>query len=498
MNETGETFSSWKRNMTLGGKFCASRTSSLFYRAVFNLSRFALIGLLTLGCKTTQAPTEVSRTAEQKEELKNQLQATKLVECKMSSAEWVIPGDVGQAQMIRDDGKWSLIYEALLRSGPRTVYQPLQRNLSFDGDGIAMGLRGAPKVSDLKTFEDSNRNRWFASRVKVGSSELFSGLVEVLVNGKRHSTVLPIPSGESVQQIWVSQPIVSNQANVIVRSTPAIDGSVEQMDDSTFRWYQVGHADNSARLMSTYKPKKELIQPAGFVAMEKTGEPVAVSIVQPLVESADAEPVMTNSTSKISLFRIFSRTPSERVIFSGQGNLTSLNYSDSTFFSGLYLSWIFSPPRGGVKYLQMASMPIRFIPERYFGRGPLKELEAIYASELSYEANSPDFSFTTNNQNQVIPLLSWWGKLDSDVALMVQLITPAFKQSRNQVLKTVDGAALGISFQPSLGIVPPKQFNRIMSFTASPAASENNIIILSNRGDSAEIAKETNLYPCLF
>jgi hypothetical protein len=483
--------------MTLAGKFCAVLKNS---NTSWQKSRFLVLflGLTLSACASTKQAT-VTRDQSQKDEIKNLVQAARLVECKLSPAEWVIPGDVGQAQLIKPEGQWALIYEALLRSGPRTVYQPLQANFSFNGDGVAMGLRGAPKVSDLRTFEDASRNRWYVSRVKRGDSELFSGLVEVIVKGKNNRTLLPLPQGESVQQIWASLPAVSGFANIIVRSTSADDSGSAQEDDSTYRWFQVGLTENSAKLITIYKAKGESIQPAAFVSLERTTEPVAVTLVQPKLESADADPKATgDGIFKVSLRRIFSRGTPERVIFSGKGNISSLSVSDSTFSPAIHLAWLFAPVKSGSRYLQTISLPVRFVPERYFAKGPLRELENILATELAYEANSPDFSFNLNNKNEMIPILSWWGKLENDVVLLVQVITPQFKQIRGQLIKSDDGASIGTVFKPSMAVIPPREFNRVMSFTAAPTQAEKSIVILSNRSESAEIAKESNLYSCLF
>ncbi|MFZ9521567.1 MAG: hypothetical protein ACO3A4_13915, partial [Silvanigrellaceae bacterium] len=299
--------------MTLARKFCAALKSHLK-----PWKRNSAIGFLTaiviLGCTSTKQ-TSASRDPSQKDEIRNLVQASRLIECRLSPAEWSIPGDVGQAQLIKPDGRWALIYEALLRSGPRTVYQPLQANFSFNGDGVAMGLKGAPKMSDLKTFEDASRNRWYVSRVKRGESELFSALVEVIVDGKNNRTVLPLPEGESVQQVWPSLPAVSGFANIVVRSTSSNDSGTAQEDDSIYRWYQVGLTENSAKLITIYKSRGESIQPAAFVSMERTTEPVAVTIVQPRLESADIEAKAGDGIFKVALKRIFNRATQERIIF---------------------------------------------------------------------------------------------------------------------------------------------------------------------------------------
>ncbi len=483
--------------MTSDGKFCSFLSFYLCPSKVTRHCIFAL-SLISLSCTSTPKYASSSRSADQKEEIRNLVQSSKIIECRLNANEWTIPGDVGQAQVIKAENRWALIYEALLRSGPRTVYQPLLNDFTFNGDGIAMGLKGSPRVSDLKTFEDVKGHRWYMSRVKMNNSELYSGLVEVLSGGRNYRSVLPIPESESVQQIWPSLPIVSGYANIIVRSTASDDSGMSQDDDSVFRWFQVGLSDNSARLISSFKPRGESLQPTGFVSLENSGEPVAVTIVQPRIAQADAEPSGLNGNSKVSLRRIFSKSNSEKVIFEGAGNISGLTISDSTFYSGLHLAWIYSPIGSDSRYVQTTALPVRFIPERYFARGPLKDLEGFMTTELSYEANNPDFSFTMNNQNQLIPVLGWWGKLEKDVVLMMQVITPAFRKTRGQQLRTRSGALLGTSFQPSLAVVPPTQFNRVLFFSAAASQTEKSIMVLSNRGDSAEIAKESTVSSCFF
>lgn len=449
-------------------------------------------------CTSTPNNSRLSRSNNEREEIRGSVQAAKIIECRLNSPDWNIPGDVGQAQMLTADGRKALIYEALLRSGPRTVYQRLNADYSFNGDGIAMGLKNAPRTSDLKSVEDIHGNKWFTSRIKINNSELFSGLVEVLIGNRNYRTVLPIPVTESVQQIWISRPVVSNFANVIVRSTQVDDSGLGQEDSSVFRWYQVTAADNSARLSGTFKPRREIFIPAAFIPMENTGEPVAAAVIQPQTGEADAEPAVVSGSSKIVFRRIFGRTAGERIIFEGTGNITGVTVSDSTRYNALHLAWNFAPYQGESRFIQHTSFPVRFIPERYFNRGPLRDAETLWATEISYEANDPDFSFTKNNQNQLMPVLGWWGKLEKDVALLMQVLNPAQRGQRGQQIRLKSGASVGYSFQPSIAIAPPKQFSRILYFSAAPSQTEKSIMILSNRDSSAEIAKESTISSCLF
>ncbi|NBO37100.1 hypothetical protein EBU99_00790 [bacterium] len=498
--------------MTFDGKFCSNTQLGFSNqrprikwakaaRLAANMSRiFGLaLALLVAACTTSKTDAESSRTAQQREDIKSLLAAGRLIDCKLINQEWFIPGDVKQAQVVRSEGKWSLIYEAILRSGPRTVFQSLTPGLAFQGDGVVLGTQKAPLVSDLRTFEDAGRHPWTVSRVRIPGSELSNGMVEVVVKDSIRRSILSVPANESVQQIWPVLPAGNGVSNIIVRTTPVEEsGAGQSLDESTYHWFQVNTNENSGRLVSTYRARGLNIQPAAFVALEKTAEPIAVSIMQAKLSDQDVDPRIADSSTRISLNRLFTQVPQEKVIFTGKGTLSGLTVSNPGLSPNLHLAWIFNPVRGSSRYIQTTSIPVRFIPERYFSRASLRDIDSPIATEINYEANDPEFLFTNVNQNQPVPVLGWWAKLENEVAVVLHPISVAQKKSRTTSLKSADGAILGFAFQPSLAVIPPKSFTRVMSFAAAPSASEKNIIVLSNRSDSTELVKETTLLPCTF
>ena len=451
------------------------------------------------GCESTSVK-ELGRTFEQKKEIQTLLTASKLVECKLINHEWFIPGDVQQAQIVRNKGQLALIYQAMLRTGPRTVYQSLSPSFAFQGDGFVVGIKSSPNVSDFRTYDDSAGNMWTVSRIRSPDTELTKGLVEVNNKDKTFRTILPTPANETVQQIWPTLPAGNGVSNVVVRTTPVEDSSsadsADSADESTFYWFQVGSSDNSARNLGTFRSNKMRLQPAAFVALERTAEPVAISIVQPQGNEESLESRPSSIPTRVSLNRIFTRNPQERVIFSGKGNIMALNAAAPND-SGLHLAWVFSPQKSSSKYIQTTTLNTKVIPERFFSKSAIREQENILVTEIIYEGNDPEFLFT-KNQNQIIPVLGWWGKLETEVTVLLQPILPNFRNGRTTAVKAPDGSPLGMSFNPVLAVIPPRNFNRVMSFNAAPSASEKNIIVLSNRSESAELQKETILYPCSF
>jgi len=248
--------------------------------------------------------------------------------------------------------------------------------------------------------------------------------------------------------------------------------------------------------MGSVKLTNTIVQPSGFVALEKTAEPIAVAITQSRGDDDSIDSPTLSSGVRVSLHRMFSQQRQERTIFEGKGLISNLHVSAPNA-SGIHLAWLFSPQQRSGRYLQTTTLNVRVIPERFFSKAHDLEREQLLVTELSYEGNEPEILFTFN-QNQTIPVLSWWAKLENEVALLIQPLFSQFRTGSTGSLKSSDGTHLGLSFAPTLGILPPKNFNRVMAVKSAPTASEKNIAVFSNRSESAELQTESMLYPCTF
>lgn len=470
--------------------------SSKEKKTSFGLFIFFSILLNLAGCKSVP-PQVATRTQEQRDELRTILNATKIFDCKLGTQEWYIPGDVQQAQIINNKSGMALVYEALLRNGPRTVYQSLTPGLGFFGDGIVVGPKATPNVRDFEPFEDSSGNMWTVSRIKPLNSELFKGLVELNIEKKTWRTILPTPENETVQQIWPVLPAGHVTTSVVVRTTSIQDSSDSiEIDSNTFHWYQIGPGEQSARLLGSFRSNGLSIQPSSFITMEKSSEPVAVAVVQPKDAEESFNKKRSQSTARVSFYRMFSSNPHEKVIFSGKGNINALHASKPNN-TGIHLTWIFSPQKGVSKYLQTTSFRSQIVLEKFFTKSPIREQEPLLATEIEYEGNEPRFLFT-RMKNQMVPVLSWWAKIEHESAVIIHHLFSDFKGSQTSVLKTADGTPIGLSFKPLLAFLPPRKFNRVLFVRAAQYDYEKYIMILSDRGDSADLQKESLLYPCLF
>lgn len=458
---------------------------------------WACLSILLLGGCVTQSTEESARSLDDKQEVQEIVGASKVIDCQIINREWIIPGDVKQASIVRSEQNSALVYQAFLRSGPRTVYQPLTPGFSFDGDGFAVGTKDAPNVMDFRAYQDMKKNMWTLSRVKGKDSETYRGMVEASIGRENYRIVLPTPNNQSVLQIWPTLPIYNNVVNVVVRSVTNDDaGGIDADDSSTFFWYRVEANKNSAKLMGRYTSQKLDLRPSGFLMLDRTGEPIAVSVIRNLSALGSSDSMPMNEPSRISFLRIFSANVQERVIFTAKGHLTGLHVSNP-IYPGIHLAWSFAPARSARKYIQSTSFNSRTLPEAIFSRNPIKIQEPLLATEVSYEANDPELLFTPTRTG-FVPVLGWWGQLEKDSAVVLFPVTKGFRKSGSTVLKSPDGVSLGLNFTPSLAILPPRSFRRVMSFKAAPTAIEKNIIIFSNRDDSAELKKESQLFPCAF
>lgn len=462
-------------------------------------SAFVLLATLvqvSLGC-VTKSEEITGRPQSDRNEVQELVGANKVIDCQIINQEWVIPGDIKQATMIRNKDNSALVYQAFLRTGPRTVYQQLTPGFAFDGDGFVIGLKDAPNVLDFKAYQDLQSNLWTVSRVKMRDKETYRGLVEANIGSDTFRTVLPTPNNQSVLQIWPTLPIASGYVNVVVRTVTNDDSAgIDSEETSSFFWYRVEAKNDSAKLMGRFSNKSIDVSPSGFLGLERTGEPIAASIIRRVTSLETSDPMSSNEPSRVSLLRIFSKGIQERVIFSGRGNLSGLHVSNP-LYPGTHIAWSFTPSRSARRYIQSTSFNVKNIPENFFTRAPIAQQEPLIATEVSYEANDPELLFTPTRSGY-IPVLGWWGQLEKDVAVMLFPITKTFRKSSKDILKSQDGVALGINFSPSLAVIPPKPFRRVMSFKAAPTAIEKNIIIFSNRDDSAELKKESQLFPCAF
>ncbi|MEY4064294.1 MAG: hypothetical protein RIR26_502, partial [Pseudomonadota bacterium] len=197
--------------MTMGRKtFTRLKICRAFKRSCLVFCNLSIL-FAALGCQTTPLPAKQTveiRSTSEIDELRTAVNASRALECKLMGNEWYIPGDVQHAKLVRNKNNLALVYQALLRTGPRTVYQSLTRGLAFEGDGVVVGLKNLPNVTDYETYQNASGDVMTVSRTKAPNSELFKAMVEINVEGDTWwRPILPTDANETVQQIWPVLPM---------------------------------------------------------------------------------------------------------------------------------------------------------------------------------------------------------------------------------------------------------------------------------------------------
>jgi hypothetical protein len=249
--------------------------------------------------------------------------------------------------------------------------------------------------------------------------------------------------------------------------------------------------------MGKFQATQVNVQPGAFIGMEKTGEPVAIAIVKSRYESDALDGPPSDQSTRVSLMRFFSNSVREKPLFTSKGNITELGASIAENSRQTHISWLFAPKRGSSRVIQALSLERSFYSEGVFSSTAAVPADQGISTEIGYEGNDPSIQFLTA-ENKQIPVLGWWGKIDSDLAVLMHLISVQPKSNRASSRVPSKTASSGTPFNPTMAILPPKKFNRILSFYIAPNTSEKNVMILSNRSESAELQKETILHACTF
>ena len=286
------------------------------------------------------------RSGEQLEYLKSVLAATRLSECSVKSSRWEVPARLRHARVVKSGGKLVFLYEGIFRTGIRTVWQPLNSNLSFNGDGIILGQKDQTYVIDFNVVSDAAQNTWTAYRAKIADSELYTGTIEFLEKNSKKPLVrikIPTSDNESIQQIWTLTTSTHGMINVVVRTNSFADEATEGTEQSLFAWYQVYAPKKQARKMAEYQVAGENLTGAEFIPLAGSGEPVAVAIASRAQDDQATDPKLQRQTSKIVLKRIFSAAKDEIKIYDSRATISSLEVATRQPTDGsanLLIGWI--------------------------------------------------------------------------------------------------------------------------------------------------------------
>ncbi len=328
--------------------------------SVFRLPARLVAGGLFLpllaGCATFWNGSSTTTAADQGQGARADLEATRVDTCEPSGVNWDLEGEVRSVEVVRTGGRWILVYESMMRNGPRTVWQPLSESLRVEGDGIVVGQKNLPLIADFRVTRDAQGNMWTTYRAKARGSELYASFVEMLPakSGSALQRVrLPTGARESVQEVWLLPTSKSGVASVVVRVNPYAESGDEV---TLFRWYAVDLDKGRVRAAGEYRTNSEVLSSTRFLPLGKTHEPVAFSVTSRSQDFEAADPKFQRATFRIVAKRIFARSREEVVLHESPAPLANLTIEATPALKGIALmGWIQEPTGGANTRVQWAS-----------------------------------------------------------------------------------------------------------------------------------------------
>jgi hypothetical protein len=314
----------------------------------------------------------------------------------------------------------------MMRNGPRTVWQPLRANLALNGDGIVVGQKNLPLISDFRVQHDNQRNSWITYRAKRQGSELYSSFIEFLpskgtkATSALHRIRIPTSARESVQEVWLLPTSSAGVASVVVRVNPFSESGEEV---TIFRWYAVTPARNQAKIAGEFRANAQVLSSTRFVPLAKTFEPVAFSIVSRSQDFEAADPKFQRSSFRIVAKRLFTRAKDEVTLYESATPLANLTLGlapKASSAGNAVLSWI-QEPTGGANTLVQWS-PLRF-DATDAGFASLKKTPPRLAPKSLEVARDPARLRMRTLRTGTLAI-AWWTASDEDSAYLVTPISP--------------------------------------------------------------------------
>lgn len=385
--------------------------------AIFSCA-WALHGCATLGATLKADTSESSEPPD--------LEATRLEICQPFGRTWDLEGNAQSLEVFRNHDQWVLVYETMMRNGPRTVWQPLRPDLAFDGDGIVVGQKNLPLISDFRVQHDPKRNSWISYRAKRHGSELYSSFIEFLPSkdGKGADTLhrirIPTNASESVQEVWVLPTSSHGVASVVVRVNPFTESGEEI---TLFRWYAVTPARNQAKVVGEFRSNSVVLASTRFIPMAKTFEPIAFSIMSQSQAFEAADPKYQRSSFKLVAKRLFTRAKEEVTLYESPTPLANLALESapkpSTTVNTL-LTWLQEPSEGANSLVQWA--PLRFDATEA-GFQALKKSQPRLAPKFLEVVREPARLRMRTLRTGALAI-AWWTASDEHSAYLVTPIWP--------------------------------------------------------------------------
>lgn len=274
---------------------------------------FLSLSLLLSGCLSTtgRAP---ARFDDDLQILASQLGTGQTRQCDEDiELNWPFTAFHKHPRFAEHKGQLILLYDVAGRNRTRTIWQPLDSQYRFLGDGIAVGHPHAVRTEDFQFISDKQGNLWTSFRFRLPDRMTYHAGIEFLSAQPESTisrTILPLPMDESVQKIWTLKPKASqNEISVVVKTydlkrSEAEDDWSDQNTQATYRWFVVNPSTNTAEEKKSLTNPSDGLTELTFVPIHDTLEPLALAIESTTLEgkSKKSEKIPAQNVTATRMF----------------------------------------------------------------------------------------------------------------------------------------------------------------------------------------------------
>ncbi len=294
----------------------------------------AVVIWLTPGCTT--ASTVLSPSDPSWQRISDALETTSLSPCEHQFLpEWNSSSLQRNLQVMQIHGRNVLVYDLVSRGSVRTVWQPLDDRLAFDGDGRTLGHEGSTHTLDFRFAAGKGASLWTSYRYKSKGNPVAAAAIEWLqedTNAKLVRLHIPSHQNETIQDLWLlpSDKESDGVANVITRSyrysNKELSSDWDESDASiVYSWYHVNAIQKTVSQKGTFQDAAGSIQSIKFVATGSGSEPLAVLIEQETHKNSNASGKEKSENpirhSRIVARKLFGQNQSSATLYTAENSV---------------------------------------------------------------------------------------------------------------------------------------------------------------------------------
>jgi hypothetical protein len=464
-----------------------------------------LLPLLVLGACATRSGNYQMRNSEELEDLKSSLKANAFRPCENISRTIKLTTPVREARILWHESKPVLVYEGAFQQAIKTVWQPLDEDLNLKGDGVVIGQRNIPHVTDFQTNSDALGGFWTTYRFKVPQSEIFAAAVEYLPSGPEKKNVvrlgMPQNRDSTVQRIWIlplpqtgtPAGVQENQrgiAHVIIKTVSILPGSIENAE-SVYTWYLLHASKSVVKKMGEYRPSANNISIENFFLSPETNDPLGVAISNDRIDSVGKN--SSKPHNRILNMRPFAPNSPSELLHEDSRALSSFTaYSAESNSDMVHMAWLREPEEDSHPSIEMLSLPLS-VPkhnalQKLSTKKAMKRSPLIKNIATPYFASKLEFTKIPSQSRAYDIAISWWGGNEPNQAFVFRRI---HAENRSEALGS------GTSLNPSHAFVSRKDLGFPMNATFAEQQDTMALAILySETPRDAGVAAPGKLVVC--